>query len=265
MISTDYLEITSEESDDSDLDDIMFTMSREDMLNKMLEASSGRNIKSMDKINRAKHDINELNKKLSKSQELNTKYSNMLSNYISTINKLKQQTPILQLTSEDLKIIGVDQICTSKKETELTNQIHQLKNQIDQLKSQIDKLNSTRVGEMHQIEELVRKLDDQRDQTSKANERIKLLERDLSKKSNTQDTSDLEWEIERLKSELRRKTEHSNNIETQLNREKERADNLDRTSFQQSLDLDSARYRASEKHRLLTEAENTLMSRGIYR
>jgi chromosome segregation ATPase len=215
--------------------------------------------KLTDKISHAKYDIDKLNEKLSESRELNAKYADMLSNYISTINKLKQQTPILQLTSEDLRIIGVDQICTSKKETELSNQTDQLKNQIDQL-------NKTRIGEMYQTEELVRKLKDQQRQTSEANERIKLLERDLSKKSDTrQNTEDLNWKIERLESELRRKTEHSNNIETELKHAKERTEELDRKSFQQSLDLDSARYRASEENRMRTDAENLLISHSIYR
>ena len=262
MTSSDYLVMTSEESDDSDSDDNMFS---QDMWRKRAICCADRNNKLMDKINRARYDIDKLNKQLSELRILNNKQFDMLNNYISTINKLKQQTPILHLTPEDLIIIGVDRTDTSKKEIELGNQLKNQINQIDQLKTQIDQLNKKGIGEMLHNQELVRKLQDQQKQTSEANARIKLLEHDLSKKSNTQTISDLNWKIECLESELRRKTEHSNNIETELKSANELADDLDRTSFQQSLDLRRAEYRASEEYKMRIDAENILISHSIYR
>lgn len=262
MTSSDYLVMTSEESDDIDSDNTMFS---QDMWRKRAICCTDRNIKLMDKIKRARYDIDKLNKQLSELRILNNKQFDMLNNYISTINELKQQTPILHLTPEDLMIIGVDRTDTSKKEIELGNQLKTQINQIDQLKTQINKLNKKSIGEMLHNEELVRKLQYQQKQTSEANARIELLELDLLKKSNTQTISDLNLKIKCLESELRRKTEHSNNIETELKSVKELADNLYRTSFQQSLDLRRAEDRASDEYRMRTDAENILISHSIYR
>ena len=82
MTSSDYLVMTSEESDDSDSDDTMFS---QDMWRKRAIRCADHNNKLMDKINRARYDIDELNKQLSKLRILNNKqfvYSEVLSKKI---------------------------------------------------------------------------------------------------------------------------------------------------------------------------------------
>ena len=57
----------------------------------------------------------------------------------------------------------------------------------------------------------------------------------------------------------------TNNIETELKSANELADDLDRTSFQQSLDFRRAEYRASEEYKMRIDAENICISHSIYR
>jgi hypothetical protein len=68
-----------------------------------------------------------------------------------------------------------------------------------------------------------------------------------------------------LESELKREKDRANNAEETRKKEKERADSLDRRVFQQSLDISSAQYRASEESRRRADAENLLLSHSIYR